>query len=134
MPKTLKRRNGLSENALSWIFAAVGLAAAIVLDTDSAPRKWHAAIMWTVVAFSAFLVLNRKKWTSLPFWCFFFPSLLLHLFGMWLIFERLLPSLLLGTLFVIPFAFVESMLLIGMFPGIERKLTKHRPKQYRQKE
>jgi len=45
-----------------------------------------------------------------------------HSLAMWLIFERLLPRLVIGTLYVIPIAFVESIVLIVVFFRLERWL------------
>jgi hypothetical protein len=115
MPKLLKRGNGLSNKALGWIGIAVALAASIILDKDGQPNKWHPAIMWTVVAFYGLLLFGRKKWRTVRFWCFWLASLALHVFAMWFIFGRLLPRLVLGTLFVVPLAFVETILLTGLF-------------------
>ena len=41
---------------------------------------------------------------------------------MWLIFGELLPRLILGTLYVVPIAFVESIFLVGVFSKLERTL------------
>jgi hypothetical protein len=41
---------------------------------------------------------------------------------MWLIFGQLLPRLILGTLCVVPIAFIEATFLVGMFAKLERML------------
>src|SRR5688572_12601748 len=124
MPERLKGRRVPSDNALVWIGGAVALAAAIVLDDDTAPRKWHAAIIWTVIAFLCLLVLCRKKWTFVSFWLFGMFALVAHICVMWFIFGQLLPGLLIGTLFTVPLGFIESILLTVIFSGVERRLEK----------
>jgi ABC-type Co2+ transport system permease subunit len=118
-------RKGLvpSDDAFGWIGILLVLVAAIILDKGSAPHKWHAAIMWTFVAFFGVLVFGRKKRSSWLFWIFWAACLVLHVFVMWLIFGQFLPRLILGTLYVVPIAFIESILLIGIFSRLERKLA-----------
>src|SRR5205814_291328 len=115
MQRVLKKRIVAIDDALGWIGIAVALIAAIVLDKGSAPHKWHAAIMWTVVAFLGVLKFGQKKWKSWRFWIFCAACLGVHVFAMWVIFDQLLPRLILGTLYVVPVAFIESILLIGLF-------------------
>jgi hypothetical protein len=123
MPRGLKNRAVSSDNILGWIGIALVLIAAIILDKGSAPHKWHAAIMWTFVALLGVLIFGRKKRGSLPFWIFWTGCLALHVFAMWLIFAQLLPRLILGTLYVVPIAFIEAIFLVGMFSKLERKLA-----------
>jgi hypothetical protein len=42
---------------------------------------------------------------------------------MWLIFGQPLPRLILGMLYVVPIAFIESILLFGLFSRLERNLA-----------
>lgn len=114
--------NVASDDILGWIGIAVGLAAAFILDKGSAPHKWHAAIMWTFCALFGLLIFGRKKRGSLLFWIFWAACLVLQAFTMWLIFGLLLPRLILGTLYVVPLAFVEAIFLIGIFSKLERML------------
>jgi hypothetical protein len=123
MSRKLKKRMSSSDTVIVWSAAVVALVAAIILDKGSAPHKWHAAIMWTGVAFYGLLIFGRRKWTSGPFWIFWVACLVLHGFAMWLIFARLLPRLILGTLYVVPLAFVEAIFLTGIFYRLERKLS-----------
>lgn len=123
MPRKLGYRVAASDEVLGWVGIALVLVAAIVLDKGSAPHKWHAAIMWTFVALFGLLILGRKKRASWLFWIFFTVSLAVHVFAMWLIFAQLLPRLILGTLYVVPLAFVESVLLLVLFSTLERKVT-----------
>ena len=85
----------------------------------------HAAIMWTVVAFFAVLLWGREKWTAVSFWIFWAVCLVLHIIAMWAIFGFLLPRLALGTIYVVPIAFIESVLLAALFFIIERKIRNH---------
>jgi hypothetical protein len=122
MPRKLKKRPWLSDDSLSWIATALVLVAAIVIDKGSPPHKWHAAIMWTAVSFFGVLVWGIEKGNLWSFWIFWAVCLGCHLLAMWLIFGRLVPRLILGTLLVYPIAFVESILLTGLFFALERKL------------
>ncbi len=121
MREQLKKRSAAGDDIVAWIGLALVLAAAIILDKGSAPHKWHAAIMWTFVTFLCLLRFGRKKWNSWLFWAFWATCFGLHLFAMWLIFERLLPRLILGTLYVVPVAFIEGIFLVGMFARLEHK-------------
>jgi len=115
----------LSDNFLGWIGIALGLVAMIILDYRSSPHKWHAAIMWTFCALFGLLIFGRKKralWIFWIFWIFWTACLVLHVFAMWLVFGQLLPRLILGTLYVVPVSFIESMLLFVFFSRLERKL------------
>jgi hypothetical protein len=123
MPRKLKKRIAASDDIFGWIGLALVLAAAIILDKGSAPHKWHAAIMWTFVALFGALIFGRKKRKSWLFWIFWATCLALHVFAMWVLFGQLLPRLILGTLYVVPIAFVESIFLIGIFSKLERKLA-----------
>jgi hypothetical protein len=123
MSRILKTRVKDSDDLFGWIGLALVVIASLILDKDTAPRKWHAAIMWTFVAFLSLLRFGRKE-RGLPlFWIFWGICLALHLFAMWLIFGQLLPRLLLGTLYVVPVGFVEGLFLFGMFARLQRKLT-----------
>jgi ABC-type Fe3+-siderophore transport system permease subunit len=122
MQRILRKRIA-SDDVLGWTAVAVALIAAIVLDKGSAPHKWHAAIIWTVVAFLGLLKFSQRKWNSWRFWIFCVACLGLHVFAMWAIFGQLLPRLVLGTLYVIPLAIVEAIFLTGIFYRLERKLA-----------
>lgn len=121
MPGRLGKRVA-SDDVLGWVGIALVLGAAIVLDKGSAPHKWHAAIMWTFCALFGLLIFGRKKRSSWLFWIFWAVCLSLHVFAMWMIFAQLLPRLILGTLYVVPLAFVEAIFLIGIFSKLERIL------------
>lgn len=123
MPRKLKKRIAGSDDIFGWIGLALVLGAAIILDKGSAPHKWHAAIMWTFCALFGVVIFGRKKRGSLLFWIFWVACLALHVFVMWVIFGQLLPRLILGTLYVVPLAFLEAILLIGIFSKLERRLA-----------
>jgi len=110
---------------MGWVGIALGLIAAIILDKGSAPHKWHAAIMWTFVAFFSVLIWGRQKRNSWLFWVFWAACLVFHVIAMWVIFGQLLPRLILGTLYVVPLAFLESLFLFLGFLRLERKVAQH---------
>ena len=126
------KKTSLSDDAIGWVGIALGLIAAIVLDKGSAQHKWHAAIMWTFVAFFGVLIWGRRKrnswllWLLWLFWLFWAACLVLHVIAMGVIFGQLLPRLILGTLYVVPLAFFESLFLVVAFLGLERKVTQHK--------
>jgi hypothetical protein len=120
--RSSKKRTSLSDDALGWIGIPLVLIAAIILDKGSPPHKWHAAIMWTFVAFFGLLIFGRKKRNSWVFWIFWGACFVLHAVAMWVIFGRFLPRLILGTLYVVPLALVESLLLLIVFLKLERRV------------
>jgi hypothetical protein len=119
------KKNSLSDDAMGWVGIALVLIAAIILDKGSAPHKWHAAIMWTFVAFFGVLIWGRQKRNSWLFWVFWAACLVLQVLAMWVIFGQLLPRLILGTLYVVPLAFFESLFLFVAFLRLERKVAQH---------
>lgn len=128
MPRILRSHSTLSDSTIGWIAAALGLIAAIILDKGDAPHRWHAAIMWTGCAFGSVIILSRRKWGSWRFWVPFTVCLALHFVAMWVIFAQLFASLtVLGTLYVIPLAFIESIFLSGVISMMEHRLGPKKP-------
>ncbi len=119
-------KNSLSDDALGWVGIALGLIAAVILDKGAPPHKWHAAIMWTFLALFGVLIWGRQKRNSRLFWLFWSACFVFHAIAMWVIFGQLLPRLILGTLYVVPFAFVESLLLFVLFLRLERRVVRHK--------
>lgn len=130
-PSTSEKQSSISDNALGWIGIAFALIAAVILDKENSPHKWHAAIMWTFVAFFGVLIFGRKKRGSRLFWVLWTACLVLHTFAMWLLFGQLMPRLILGTLYIVPVAFIESLLLLLAILRMERRLAhsaeRHQP-------
>jgi len=118
-----RKRSSVSDDTFGWIGIALVLIAAIILDKSSQPHQWHAAIMWTFCALFGVLIFGREKRTSLLFWLFWATCLALHVVAMWMIFALVLPRLVLGTLYVVPLAFMESLLLVVLFYKLERTFT-----------
>ena len=129
----LKTRKGIRiEDAIPWIVALLGLAAAVVLDTPSQPHRWHAAIMWTVCAFTCAVLFGRPRWGSAGFWLFYASFLGLHLFAMWVLFGKLLPAnRYLGTVYVAPLGFVEGIAILGLIGNLMGWSSKSREKHAR---
>jgi hypothetical protein len=126
-PTASKKRFSLITTPLAGSLGlGLVLIAAIILDKGSSPHKWHAAIMWTFCALLGLLIFGREKRTSWLFWIFWVSCLVLHVFAMWLIFGQLLPRLILGTFYVVPLAFVESLFLLVVFLKLEHR---HRVEQ-----
>lgn len=104
------------------IAALVAIFAAIIQFKLGAPQKWHAAITWTVLPFSVVIMAFRRYWTSWRFWVALSLCLGLHALIMWEIFGRLLAEVQwLGTIYVLPFEFVEAFLLIFVVAQLMRK-------------
>jgi len=123
MSKTVNKVGVFSDTFIGWVIAAIGLAAAFMIDTKENPQKWHAAIMWTGCAFGAVVILSRAKWGSWRFWLSWIICLTVHIFLMWVIFEIVLSRLrFVGTLYMVPLALIESLLLLGIISKLERKL------------
>ena len=120
MSRTGKTGATFGDTAVAWFVAAIGLAAAFVLDTKGQPQKWHAAIMWTGCAFGSVVLISRAKWMSWRFWLSWTICLTAHIFLMWVIFEKALNRVRLGTLYVVFPALIESLLLMGIISRIER--------------
>jgi hypothetical protein len=123
-PPACAKRTSLSDDTFGWIGLALALIAAIILDKSSQPHKWHAAIMWTFCALFGVLIFGRDKRTSLRFWAIWTTCLVLHVVVMWVIFAQVLPRLILGTLYVVPLAFMELLLLVVLFYKLERVATR----------
>ena len=122
MPRQLKKRVALTDNVAGWIAGAVALISVIILDTRGLPQKWHAAVMWTVCAFASVVVFSRKRLSSWQFWVSWTICLAFHVVLMWVLFAQLLRSLVvLGMLYVVPLAFLESLLLFAVLSKPSRK-------------
>ena len=82
--------------------------------------------MWTFVALFGFMVVGRSKRGSWLFWFFWAACVVLHVAAMWVIFGQIFPRLILGTLYVVPLAFIESLLLFVVFVKLERRVALRR--------
>ena len=108
--RVLSKKNRTLEDAVPWIGSAIALVASVLLDSPSQPHKWHPAIMWTICAFVCVVLFGRSRWRLTRFWMFCAAFFVLHLFTMWVLFDKILPSNRgLGTLYVAPIAFVEGI-------------------------
>jgi hypothetical protein len=109
----MKKHSSVSDNSLAWIGAGVALVVAIIFGKLGMPQKWHAAIMWTVVAFGPPMVGHRKRWGLWSFWLSWAAYLSLHVLLMWVVFAYLLARVrVLGTMYVVPFAAIEAFVLL----------------------
>lgn len=111
MSRTAQRRSDLRGTVTGWIVASLGLIAALFLDTTEHPQKWHAAIMWTSCTFGGVLIICRDRWNSWRFWFWWAIWLVAHVLIMWLIFDKALAPLVVGTVYVVPPALVELVVL-----------------------
>jgi hypothetical protein len=76
-------------------------------------QKWNAAATWTIVPFSIAIPTYYRYWSGWRFWVAWTICFLLHLGLMWLIFAKLLAGVVrMGTLYVLPFQFIEAFVLL----------------------
>jgi hypothetical protein len=123
MSKPFKKRRRYSEDLVGWAGTVIMVVAMFVLDKPSEPHKWHPAIVWTGLAFTTIALFGRTLWSSWRFWVLSTIFLMLHVYAMWWLFDQLLPhGHVWGTLFVVPIAFVEGILLVGVIAWIDHKL------------
>jgi hypothetical protein len=107
---SIKKRSNAGENLILLIAAACAVSISALFDHWGLSQKWDAAIMWTGVTFAVLVLSNRKALKLLRFWSRWATFLLLHLVLMWIIFSLLLaPFKVIGTLYVVPMAFVEAL-------------------------
>ena len=117
--RVLKRRRLRIEDVIPWIGGLIALAAAMLLDVPSDPHKWHAAIVWSICAFTCILLFGRSRWSWRGFWLLGAAFLVIHLFAMWLLFGKLItPNRHIGTLYVAPIGFVEGIYILGLIGSL----------------
>jgi hypothetical protein len=118
-------KNSTKENLLLWIVALVALVSVVVSDEAGMSQKWHAAIFWTACAFGPAAVGSRRRLGSCSFWASWTICLAAHIAAMWVTFGLVLGDYrVVSRLLTLPFAFGESILLLGLIPALERKLMR----------
>jgi hypothetical protein len=123
MTRRAKRRPRLKDDVVGWVGVLITIVALYVIDNPSEPHKWHPAIVWSCTAFSTIALFGRTQWQSWRFWALFMVFLLLHVFAMWWVFDKIVPAgHVWGTLFVVPIAFVEGILVLGQIVRFENML------------
>jgi len=111
----MTRKTEISGKVISWTSAILALAAALIFNKFDMPQKWHAAGMWTLVAFVPATAFCRRWWNNWRFWIVWSGYLAIHLFFMVVVFQWLLRRFAtIGTLYVVPLAFFECFLLVGL--------------------
>lgn len=118
------RSRHLSENQLSWLFVGAFMCSVIYLDMHGSTQRWHSPLIWTFTSFCSTLIVRRKSWNSLLFWAAWIVLLCFHVAMMWLIFAKLLPTLFIGSLFILPIAVFESVLLFAYLPPWSKRFRK----------
>lgn len=84
----------------------------MILDKHQTTARWHAAIAWTGIPFSSVVMICRDRWRSIHFWIGWSILLGAHIGLMWLLFFYLYPHAVIGMLYIMPFAFVETFLIL----------------------
>ncbi len=105
-------RKRISDNLLSWFVVGVCLCAAAIISKGKS-MHWHAAIAWTAIPFGAVITICRNLWNSSRFWLIWSGLLCSHIGIMWLLFSHFFPTLFVGMLYIMPFAFVETYLVLA---------------------
>jgi hypothetical protein len=114
----------VSDDVVGWAGVLVTIVALVLLDNRNSPHKWHPAIVWTCSTFSAIALFGRTLWPSWRIWSLWASFLIVHLFAMWFIFDKVLPpGRVWGTIYVIPIAFVEGILLLGLIARFNRRYS-----------
>jgi hypothetical protein len=118
-----KRRVAIRDNVVLLIACLLCLVILLLMSHFGMPQKWHAAIAWTAVPFSVMVMMYHRYWSQWRFWVSLSICLLMHIGLMWVIFAKLLADVKwLGTMYVIPFEFVELFILLGAVGMLMRKL------------
>lgn len=113
------------ENAQLWIVVLVAALLVVVSDKIGSSEKWHAAIFWTACAFGPAAAGVRKRRDVWLFWVSWTILLTAHVAVMCFVFGVMLGNYkVISRLLTLPFAFGESMLLLGLIPALERRLTR----------
>jgi nicotinamide riboside transporter PnuC len=109
----LKRRVRTSDRVILLVTLLLALGSAFAMAHFGMTQKWHAAACWTLVPFSAVVPMYRRYWSRWRFWAALTIRFVAHIALMWIIFARMLASIKqMGTLYVIPFEFVEGFVLL----------------------
>src|SRR6185437_3714024 len=93
------------------------------LDQPSDPLRWHAAMVWTVVAIGSLALWSAMFRRSWRFWLFLCAALAAHVSAMWYLFGVLLPKALIGTFWVSGLGLVEGFFLYILFLWLARPGT-----------
>jgi hypothetical protein len=111
------------------VLLAVG--SAILMSHFGMSQKWHAAACWTLVSFAIVVSMYRRYWSSWRFWTALTICLLIHLIIVWEVFAQVLDGeKKMGTMYVIPFEYLESLALLIAVALLMRTLG-HRGKYIR---
>lgn len=103
--------------------AALALILAIIMDRIGMPQKWHAAIMLTLLPFLMAILGYRLWWARLSFWIALTICFGVHTLAIWVFFQYALGNVRIGTLFVYPFAIVDTIIIIVGVKKVSDKLT-----------
>lgn len=111
------------DNVAAAVVAVLALILAIIMDGRGMPQKWHAAIMLILLPPAMTIMGYRLWWARLSFWISLTICLVVHTLAVWVFFQYALGNVRIGTLFVIPFALVEAVILIIAVKKVSDKLT-----------
>jgi hypothetical protein len=87
------------------------------------PQKWNAAILGTLVPFYAVVIIRRSSWFRSTFWMSIGACFAAHCLLIWVFFEFILwDAQSFGWIWWVPVAFIETVALLSLQLGLERKL------------
>lgn len=119
----VKKGGAIRENLIIAVALVLTLSFAVVMDHFGMPQKWHAAEAWTAVPFTTVVVILYRYWKQWRFWLSITVCLVAHIGLMWLIFGRFLADVKwIGTIYVVPFEFIEIFVLVVVVGMLMRKL------------
>lgn len=111
----MTKRPEISGTAINWAGGLLALAIALIFAKFHMQQKWDAAAMWTLVAFVPSTAFCRRYWNKWKFWAVWLIFLIIHICLIVAIFHWLLKTFtIIGTVYVVPFAFLECFLLVGL--------------------
>jgi hypothetical protein len=111
--KKVKRQPRRHDKLDIPILLLLTLVSILLIHHFHMAQKWHAAACWTILPFSIAIPAYYRYWSGWRFWAAWTICLLLHLGLMWLIFAKVLAGVeRMGTLYVVPFEYVETFVLL----------------------
>ena len=113
MHGTVKRGVRNSDWLIMCASVLLAVGSAILMSHFGMSQKWHAAACWTLVSFAVVVSMYRRYWSSWRFWAALTVCLFIYLAVIWMVFEKVLAGVKkMGTMYVIPFEYLESLVLL----------------------
>jgi hypothetical protein len=115
-----RKRSAFWENGLILLGALVALVIVRIADKSGMPKRWHAAVLGTIVPFLTVVWFYRARWSRWSLWAALTVCLLIHLSATWILFQFIMANVQnIGLLLWFPVAFVESFALLLVVTAVE---------------